>query len=260
MDIFHFDPQVMFSFMLTLMRISLVLFLLPFFGGKSVPSPVKAALLLVFTLAVFPQLGFAGRQMPADIWAIFLVLLGEVALGLIMGLLVRFLFASAQFAGGIMGFQMGFTMVNAVDPLTGQQEPVTSHFLYMVTLLTFLSMNGHLYLLSGLAKSFELVPPGGVVLESGIANQVIELSSEMFILAVKISAPVTVAVIMVDVALAIISRVAPQMHLLVFGFPLKIMVGFFFLALMFKYLSRFVGEFLAGLDTSFQVLLKLAGG
>jgi flagellar biosynthetic protein FliR len=260
MNIFNFDPATTFSLLLTIIRVSLVVFLLPFFGASNVPTQVKAALCLAFSLAVWPQLSFPGQAMPASIWAILIMLLGELVLGMLLGLVVRFMFAAVQFGGAIIGFQMGFTMVNAVDPLTGQQEPVTSHFLYMVTLLTFLALNGHLYLLSGLTRTFELIPPGGIILSARLGEKVIELAGSIFILGVKVAAPVMVAVLLVDIALALISRVAPQMHLLVFGFPLKTSVGFIFLGLIFTYLARFIGEFIAGLGTTLDVILRIAAG
>ncbi len=260
MDIFHFDPATMLSFLLTLMRVSLILFLLPFFGGQSVPSQVKGALCMALTLAIWPRIGFTGHEMPADIWAILLMLLGEITLGLILGLVTQFIFTAVQFGGSIMGFQMGFTMVNAVDPMTGQQEPVTSHFLYMVCMLTFLTLNGHLHLLAGLARTFDLIPPGGLVLTTRLGNEVTRLAGNIFVLGIRIAAPVMIAMIIVDVSLALISRVAPQMNLLAFGFPVKISVGFVFIGFIFTYLTRYVGEFISGLDSTMDVIIRMAAG
>ncbi|MEF2145015.1 MAG: flagellar biosynthetic protein FliR [Desulfovibrionaceae bacterium] len=259
MDIFHFDPNQLMSFYLTLFRISVVLFLLPFFGGKSVPNPVKAALVLVLTLAVWPQLSFPGTLMPANMWEIALMFLGEIMLGLIMGMMVQFLFAAVQTGGQLVGFQMGFAMVNVVDPLTGASEAVTAHFLYMITMLTFLVLNGPLHLLSALAKSFELVPPGTLFISPEVAETVFDFSRQLFILAIRIAAPVMAALFMVDLSLALIGRAAPQMHVLVLGFPVKIAVGFFFLGFLFDILSSYVGNYIQGLDGLYINILKGLG-
>ncbi len=159
MEIFGFNPNDMLSFFLSLFRISIVLFLLPFFGGKSIPNPVKGALLIVLTLALWPQLSFPGSMMPGTGLGIAIMFLGELILGLTLGLLVRVLFGAIQFGGQIIGFQMGFSMVNVVDPITGVSNAVTAHFLYMTTMLTFLVLNGHLQLLGALGTSFEYIPP-----------------------------------------------------------------------------------------------------
>lgn len=258
MDFFGFNPSDMLSFMLTLFRISIVLFLLPFFGGNSIPKTVKATLTLVLAAALWPQLSFPGELFPANGIQIFIMLLGEVILGLILGLLVNFLFGAVQFGGQIIGFQMGFAMVNVVDPITGVSNAVTAHFLYMCTMLTFLVLNGHLELLNAVGMSFQYIPPGGLLLTPELTKHIFEFSNLMFILAIKIAAPVMAALLLVDLSLALIARAAPQMHVLVLGFPIKISVGFFFLGFLFTIMSAYVGNFLQELNLIYKGLMKIA--
>lgn len=258
MNLFGFNPNEIFSFYLTLFRISIVLFLLPFFGGESIPKPAKAALVLVLSLALWPHLSFPGSMMPANGFDIAIMLLGEIILGLILGMLVNFLFAAIRFGGQIIGFQMGFAMVNVVDPLTGVSNAVTAHFLYMCTMLTFLVLNGHLFLLSAVGTSFEYIPPGGLLLTPNLANHIFEFSNIMFTLAIKIAAPVMAALFLIDLALALISRAAPQMHVLVLGFPIKISVGFYFIGFLFTIMSDYVFDFIQQLGPFFTTVMKLA--
>ncbi|SKA87096.1 flagellar biosynthetic protein FliR [Paucidesulfovibrio gracilis DSM 16080] len=259
MDIFNFDPNKLLSFYLTLFRFSVVLFLLPFFGGKTVPKPVKAALVLVLSLAVWPDLSFPGSLMPGNPWEIIIMFLGELLMGLIMGMMVQFLFAAIQTGGQLIGFQMGFAMVNVVDPLTGTSEAVTAHFLYMIAMLTFLALNGPLHLLNGVAESFKLVPPGSLLLTPEAVNQVLDFSKQIFVLAIRIAAPIMAALFMVDLALALIGRAAPQMHVLVLGFPIKISVGFFFLGMLFDIMATYVGNYIQALDAVYINLFRALG-
>ncbi len=256
MNIFGFSPNDLLSYFLTLFRISVILFLLPFFGGRTIPNPVKGALLLVLSLALWPHLSFPGTMMPVG-WNIALMFFGELMLGLILGMMIQFLFGAVQLGGQIIGFQMGFAMVNVIDPITGVSNAVTAHFLYMCTMLTFLVLNGHLLLLKTVALSFEYIPPGGLLLTPGLANHLFEFSNIMFVLAIKIAAPVMAALFLVDLALALISRAAPQMHVLVLGFPIKITVGFFFLGFLFTLMSTYVGDFLRELDPIYRAVMKL---
>ena len=255
MELFGFNPGDMLSYFLTLFRISVVLFLLPFFGGNSIPKPVKAALVLVLSLALWPQLSFPGSMMPEG-WNIVIMFIGELVLGLILGLLVNFLFAAVQLGGQIIGFQMGFAMVNVVDPITGTSNAVSAHFLYMCTMLTFLVLNGHLYLLKAVGLSFEYVPPGTLLLSPELAKDIFRFSTLMFTLAIRIAAPVMAALFLVDLALALISRAAPQMHVLILGFPIKITVGFFFLGFILTIMTVYVGDFLHGLDAMYENVLR----
>ncbi len=182
--------------------------------------------------------------------------LGELILGLTLGLLVRVLFGAIQFGGQIIGFQMGFSMVNVVDPITGVSNAVTAHFLYMTTMLTFLVLNGHLQLLGALGTSFEYIPPGGLLLTPELANHIFEFSNLMFTLAVRIAAPVMAALFLIDLSLALIGRAAPQMHVLVLGFPVKISVGFFFIGFLFTIMSTYVLDFMRILSPMYKTLMQ----
>jgi flagellar biosynthetic protein FliR len=256
MDLFSLDPVVTLTFIFALMRISLVLFLMPFFGGHTLPATVKAALCLTLTLALWPRLPLVGAEMPGHPFALAVMLAGELLLGLTLGLVVRFIFAAIQTGGQLIGFQMGFAMVNVVDPDSGASEAVTAHFMYMVSLLTFLAVNGHLYLLSGLMKSFDLLPPGAILVTPRLADQIFALSGQIFVLAIQIGAPVIAAIILVDLALALISRASPQMNVLIIGFPLKIGVGFLFMGIIFDIISRHMEGFVSRLPLLFSQLIS----
>lgn len=258
MELFNFDPTYFLSFLLTLLRVSLIFFLLPFFGGSAIPRTVKAALCIMLTLALFPRLSFPGSMMPANVLAVMVMILSELVLGLVLGLVVNFIFAAVSTGGQIIGFQMGFAMVNIVDPDTGTSQAVTAQFLYMIAMLTFLSLNGHLYLLQALTLSFKFVPPGGLMLSQALVDNVMDFSSEMFVLAVRIAAPVMAALFMVDLALALIGRAAPQMNILMLGFPIKISVGFFFLGIVFTLLAMYIRDFILRFDEIFSFLLNAA--
>ncbi len=251
-------PENVLSFLLTLFRISIILFLLPFYGSDSLPAIVKAALCMVLTLALFPHLKVDGALFPSHPFNIAIMLLGEVILGLILGMVVNIVFAAIQGAGELIGFQMGFSMVSVVDPMTGQNESVTTHFLYMVTMLTFLALNGHLMLLHALAQTFELVPPGALLITPPLAGEVLEFSKELFVLAIKVASPVMASLFLVDLGLALVARAAPQMNVLLIGFPLKISVGFFFLAMLFTIMSEYIQDFIARFEPMFSGMLRMA--
>ena len=258
MDLFNFNTLEFFSFLLTLMRISLVVFLLPVYGGKSAPAQVKAAMCLVLTLALFPALKLEGGAMPAHPLMLGTILISELILGLVLGLMVRFVFAGIQTGGEIIGFQMGFTMISVADPMTGSNVSVTSSLLYMVALLTFMTLNGHLYLLQAVADTFTLIPPGGLVLSAKLGKTVFAMSAQMFVLAVKIAAPVMAVLLLVELALALMGRAAPEMNLLTLGFPLKIAVGFYFLGLLFTIMADHMRLLIIDLVPMAQTLINAA--
>ncbi|MDR2489214.1 MAG: flagellar biosynthetic protein FliR [Desulfovibrio sp.] len=258
MDIFTFDMAGLAGFLLTLVRVSCIVFLMPFYGGEYIPIQVKAAFCLILTMAIWPHLALPGSALPAHPIGIALLLLGELILGLLLGLCVYFIFTGIQTGGEIMGFQMGFTMMTLADPMSGTQVSVTSHLLYMVTFLIFLSLDGHLHLLRALADSFVLIPPGGLRVADSLAENVLELSAGMFILAVKVAAPVIASLFMAELTLALMGRAAPQMNLLTMGFPIKIAVGFFFIGVLFSTLALRMEDIIIGLKPMFDHVMMMA--
>ncbi|MDO5484143.1 MAG: flagellar biosynthetic protein FliR [Desulfovibrionaceae bacterium] len=256
MDIFNYDQTAVLSLLLTMMRVSIVLFMLPIFSTNNIPTAVKAAVTLVFSLGVWPHLSLPGTALPAHPFDLGLMLLGEVVLGLILGMIVNFLFMGIQAGGELLGFQMGFTMINFADPMTGNQTGATAFFLWMVSLLAFLSLDGHLYMIKGFAASFQLVPPGGLLIGDVLLWQVLHLAAQLFVLALKIAAPVMVALFMVEVALALVARISPQVHIMEFGFPIKIGVGFFFVGLLLVVMADEVERFINGMDGIFINVLR----
>lgn len=256
--IFTLNVPAITSFLLTLMRISLVVFLLPFYGGESIPATIKGAVCIVLALAVWPHLSFAGSYFPAHPFGIALLMLGELLVGLMLGLYVYFIFAGVQTAGQLMGFQMGFSMMQIADPMSGQQMPGLANFLYMVAIVIFLTLDGHLYLLQALAGSFAIMPPGGFVARPELLSEIITLSAHMFILAVKVAGPILAALFLIELALALMARAAPQMNLLIIGMPIKIAVGFFFMFIVFTLLARTIEDSIHDLGPLFRNLLRMS--
>lgn len=256
MNIFSYDPATVLSLILTIMRVSIVMFMLPIFSTNNIPISVKAAISVIFTLGVWPHISVSGAIMPQHPFEVVLMMLGEVVLGLVLSMAVNFLFMGIQSGGELLGFQMGFTMINFADPLTGNQTGATAFFIWMVSALTFLVLDGHLYMIQGFVASFRIVPPGGLVVGDVVLDQVIRLSAEVFVLALKIAAPVMVALFLVEVALGMMARTSPQIHIMEFGFPIKISVGFFFIGLIFQIMAQHIGSFISGMDGLFTNILR----
>lgn len=259
MNLFNFEPAIYLSFLLTFIRISIILFMLPIFDVQGLPNPWKGAMCMVLTLALFPTLGLPAAQMPAHPFGLVPLIAGEVVLGLVLGLSVQFFFAGIQAGGEVLAMQMGFSMITLADPLSGNNTGLVAHFLYMVATLTFLALDGHLYLLKAFAYTFDIVPAGGLVIRGILLPEVIKLSNMVFTFGVRIAAPVMAALFLTEVALGLLTRSAPQIHIMEVGFPLKIAVGFFFVGLLFVIISDESRNFIRGLDGMFYNLLKAMG-
>ncbi len=257
MDIFNFNAEEFLSFLLTLARISIVLFLFPIFDSRSVPRTVKGALCLLLSLALWPVVALSGISMPAHPFDLLLLVIGEVILGLVLALAVNCFFAGIQSGGEILAMQMGFSMIQFADPVSGRTTGLVANFLYMITSLLFLAFNGHLMLIHAFAYTFQALPAGELFLSTDLMNDMIKLVSTVFIFAVRLAAPVMVVLMMAEAALGLMNRAAPQIHVMEVGFPLKISVGFFLIGMLFVILAEEVSIYITGIDGLFYNLISL---
>ena len=256
MNVFAFNAAAMTGLLCTLMRVSIVMFMLPVFSTNNLPVQVKAAASIVLSLALWPHIGFSAMTVPTHPFALALMVLGEAVIGLTLSLCINFFFMGIQSGGELLGFQMGFSMINFADPITGNQTGATAFFLWMTTMLTFLALDGHLYMLRGFAGTFRLIPPGGLVLGEVTVRQVFSLSAGLFLLALQICAPVMAALFLVEVALGMVSRTSPQIQVMLISFPVKITVGFVFIGLLLGIMQMEVARYAAGMEDFISNLVR----
>ena len=244
--------QQILSLLFVFLRISVVLFLLPIFGSVNLPRIWKASVALILTVCLGPMVIHRPIVAIHGGWQLAFMLGSEVLLGAILGLAVLLIFSSLEVAGEFMGFQMGFTIVNVIDPQNDTQTSVIGEFIYVLGLLIFFTINGHHYLLQAMIRSFELVPPGGFALHASAASKIVKLSGQMFVIGLKIAAPVIAALLLTTVALGIVSKTVPQINILIVGFPLNIGIGLllfgFSIGTLIPYCARVFTEFLPLLD------------
>jgi len=213
------------TFLLLLARCGGVVAFGPVFGSRTLPPAAKAGLAGTLALLLTPLLVGQGLGTPVDGLGLVGTLLGEVAIGAILGLAVRFTFAGIGLAGELAAIQMGEGLPAALDPHTMEQVSAVSHLLDQVAVMTFLAVGGHHSLLAALGQSLSLVPP----LSVGYGGRVLELLLGLFgaalTLAIRLAAPLGAAMLASMVALGLLNRVAPQVNVFMISFALTIGVG-----------------------------------
>lgn len=214
-------------YMMTFLRVIGFLIIAPLFSSKNVISMMKAGLALLISIVVVPTLSTPSfLSIDSSLLSFFIYGLAEFAIGLSIGYIASLLFASINLAGQMIDMQMGFGIVNVVDPQSGAQMPVMGTFKYFLTMFFYLSMNGHILLLDALMKSYQIIPLGNFTVELGTINFLLYATSNLFVIALKIALPYVGALFATDFILGIIARTVPQMNVFMIGMPLKIGVGF----------------------------------
>lgn len=242
-------------FLLIFVRVGAIMMSMPLLGGKNIPFLFKAGLAISVSIILFPILeldAFAYFSKPIP-FAIGVT--SEIMLGVIIGLSVNIIFAGIQLAGQLVGYQMGFAIANVMDPQTGMQSSIFAGFINIVALLLFLAFNAHHWFLRSLTDSFNLVPIFDFQMTGSLAEHLILIGSNMFIIAVKVAAPVMAALLLTSVALGIIARTVPKMNIFLVGMPLKIALGIMFVCFSLPYLSTFLRNIFNELGNSIHMLL-----
>ncbi|HZG57875.1 flagellar biosynthetic protein FliR [Paenibacillus sp.] len=200
----------------------------PVFSTRNnVPPPFRIGISVFAALLVFFASG-TERAIPIDQEYAYYII-RESLIGVLLGFIAYLFFTVVQIAGSFIDMQMGFGIANVIDPMTGAQSPVFGSFKYMIAMLLFLTLDGHHYLLLGIMDSYQVIPLDNTFFAAVAAGPPVELLtrsvSTAFTLSFQMAAPIVATMFLVDVALGILAKTAPQFNVFVVGMPLKILVG-----------------------------------
>ncbi len=244
-------------FLLILLRCSAIFIMTPVFGRKNIPTTFKVGLAFMLSIILLPTIDLE-YGLRDNLLLLMLLAAREVITGLIIGFITHVIFSSLYFAGQIIDMKTGFGIVNVLDPQTSTQVPIMGNFMYIFTLVAFISMDGHLMLIRALAESFSIVPVGQMGISGTTVTEIVTILSNTFIIGFKISAPVTAAIILTEVALGILARTMPQMNVFMVGMPLKIIIGLFTMMLMIPIFTIIMDViFHSTAEGIYKVLLQL---
>jgi len=214
-------------------RLSGLMLFAPFFGSTAIPPRIKAGLVLALTLLLFPTVGRGiGAYALAD-WPI--LIFSEFLIGVGMGIATNIVFEAAQLAGEVLGVQMGYSLVNILDPQTQVNTTVMPLFYQAMVMLLFLRMDVHYWLLRAIGNSFLYLPPGTAHLSGLFTRTVLTTGGTLFGLGVQIAAPVLSATLVTDIILGLLGKASPQMPLIVLGPAIKGILGILILIATLKY-------------------------
>jgi flagellar biosynthetic protein FliR len=196
------------------------------FGGTFAPPLVRVGVVMLVTLALAPTV-----PLPENVGGagIAMVALRETLIGLALTFSIRIIVAGAELAGHLTGFQLGFSYASVVDPQSGARNNVMSALYANIAMLVFLGINGHHQMLSALSASYQALPPGGMPAGGDLATLVARTLGQVFVIGLRMSLPVVLVLVIVEIGLGLVSRVAPQLNLMVMGAPVRILVGLFIL-------------------------------
>ncbi len=257
-DLLNLAWKDILTFLLVFTRIGIIFALVPFFSGEIVPRKVTAIIAFFLALVLLPIVPNPGIDMNnLNVLTLIVLLVHDLLIGLCIGLSVSLIFSGVQIGGELIGFQMGFSMVNVVDPMTGVDAPITSNLLYIAAFLLFLCLGGHHMLIKALVDSFSVIPIKAELPQQAFLSAIITYAAEIFVIGIKVAAPVIGVLILINVAFAITARAVPQMNVFLMAFPLTISVGLLFLIIVMKFMPGFISSAMNGCTAFIKATLPL---
>ncbi len=213
-------------------RITGIMIVAPLFGSRQIPRRIRATLAIVLGLAILPVVPTAGLVLPSTAAGYLVAVVAELAVGFVLGFVASLLFIGVQMGGHIVGQQMGMALANVIDPLSNQQISVVEQAKFMFAVTLFLLAKGHHLLLAAVVGTFQTIPLMGLTYQPELLTTVGDtLFGEIFIVAVKVSAPAVAALMLTSVAMAFIARSVPEMNIFNIGFALRLAMGLVMISL-----------------------------
>ena len=235
-----FDGMV--AFLVISIRMGSMFLAAPLFSAAAVNLPQRTALTMGMTVAVFsavkpPQIDYFSAQG-------FVVLAQEVIIGTMIGFFMQFAFATVTFAGEQISSAMGLSYAAMVDPQTGASSPVIAQFLSILLILIFLSLDGHHLLIRAVADSYKIVPIGEMMLKPKMFMTIFQSGGLIFSMALLISLPIVVAILLINIVIGVVTRVAPQLNIFSVGFPITILAGLVLMMVLIPSIAHAIAAYI----------------
>ncbi len=218
-------------FLLVFVRMTGLFVVAPIFGRRNIPTYLKIGFSFFIALILVNTTAVQAAQYDDNILSYALLVAKEFIVGLSIGFVAYLVFTAIYIAGEIIDMQIGFGIVNVMDPISNIQVPVTSNVYFIISMLLFLSINGHHMLIRILYDSFGTLPIGSAVFNGDLVTGLMDLFGSVFATGIKISGPILATILITDIALGTISKMVPQINIFVIGMPLKIGVGIIILVI-----------------------------
>jgi flagellar biosynthetic protein FliR len=260
MDLYTISLKDIYHLLLVMFRTGALFMTVPVFGHMSIPRILRVWIIILFGFIIFPSIAVPNVEPPATLVHFTLVVANEIAIGLLMGFGVIIFFSAVQYAGHLIGLQMGLAVANVIDPMGTGEVAIIGEFYYFFSLIIFLLIDGHYIVIEALIKSFRLVPIGGGVMNPSIGEYLITLTGMVFIISIKLAAPVIITLFIMNAILGIIARTVPQMNVFIVGFPLAIGVGIALIAFTLPVFALIIERVFGGLQTHLYTIIHMLQG
>ena len=233
----NFTVEYLEYILLVFIRVASVVFVAPFLGSSEIPRRVKVAIAFFLSLTVMNQVDYKAVEY-ANILEYSGLVLKEAITGIIIGLGSRLCLYIFNFSGNMLDMEIGFSMVQEMDPTTNVNSTITSNFYMYIFMLLFLVSDMHYFIIDAMKDSYQLVPIGSAKFSVDLYHIMVTFITNYFVIGFRIVLPIFCCMLVINIVLGILAKIAPQMNMFVVGMQLKVFVG---LVLLFLTMQLFAG-------------------
>lgn len=256
-DLFDILQGQVACFLLVLTRTSGIFFISPFLGSMNVSYKLRACAAIALAVILFPVVvKMYVVEVPATVVQFAFTVVKEMFIGWLIGLVGYITLSAVNMAGKIMDMQVGFAVVQMMDPTTQQQTGLIGTFLYNLTIIYFVITNGHHVIISALAESFRVIPLDSMVWNTSLQQLITDLTAGIFTNGMKIAMPVTFAILLTNVGMGILARTMPQMNIFVVGIPLQLTIGTSMISMVLPFYILFLDVIFNEMYANISIALK----
>ncbi len=256
-DLFNLSLQRVETYALVAVRVTTMLSFVPVFSARQLPVLARIAFGLLVAIVIAPTVALVAPL--EGIGGLLTAVLSQAIIGFTFGFVASLVFAGVQFCGEILDIEIGFAVVNVINPVTQQSVTVIGEFQLAIATLLFLVMDGHYFIVQGIAGSFALVPLPNAEITGAVAASVADMFGKSLAIVFQIGAPTAVALFIVNVALGLMAKVAPQMNVFVVGLPIQIFVGLIMLIVTMPLFGSVLPQYYQQLPMQFDGLFRNFG-
>jgi flagellar biosynthetic protein FliR len=238
---------------------SALLLAAPILGFSQVNVKLRVLLSLVLTVMIMPMVAENFHVVYTNGLMLLVDVMREVLIGLTIGFGARLIFQGFAMAGHYIGMQMGMAIMQVFDPSSNQQQPFISHFWLLIMVVFFLVTNSHYFLIETIYLNFMTITPKTVQFSPHLGQTIIEGGSVIFNLAMQFAAPTIVILLLIDVSVAFMARVMPQLNVFFISLPMKIGIGIFLLIISLRIFQTIFGYLFALIQSYVLSIMKGLG-
>jgi flagellar biosynthesis protein FliR len=246
------------TWMMVFLRVSSMLAVFPVFSAANFPVQMRLALGALMALLVFPNLPPVSVE-GQDAFALVGLMSVEVGVGLLFGFVSRMIFFALDMAGAIIGVEIGLSLPPSINPMSGAQMTAPGTILFYLASMLFLSLDMHHWMLVAFQRTYDFLPIGGAHISEAFAVNMIGRTSETFVIALQLAAPVMAVSFIVTLVFSVLGRAVPQMNVFHESFSVRILAGMSVFGITLQLMSQHIINYLHKLPEDMLTVAQFLG-